>query len=63
MQERTGLVTMRGNAMTLVGREVNVGEAAPDFVALDNTLTPVKLSSFRGRSAFFLLFLPGHAGV
>jgi thioredoxin-dependent peroxiredoxin len=50
MQERTGLVTMRGNPMTLVGSEVNVGEAAPDFVALDNTLTPVKFSSFRGKT-------------
>ena len=49
MQERTGLVTMRGNPVTLAGSEVKVGEAAPDFVALDNSLTPVKFSSFRGK--------------
>lgn len=47
MQERVGLVTMRGNPLTLVGNEVKVGETAPDFVALDNNLTPVKLSAYR----------------
>jgi thiol peroxidase len=47
MKERTGLVTMRGNPLTLVGNEVKVGEAAPDFMALDNNLTPVKLSAYR----------------
>jgi thiol peroxidase len=40
---------MRGNPLTLVGSEVNVGEKAPDFVALDNSLTPVNFSSFRGK--------------
>jgi thiol peroxidase len=47
MQERVGLVTMRGNPLTLVGNEVKVGEVAPDFTALDNNLTPVKLSAYR----------------
>jgi thiol peroxidase len=28
---------------------VKVGDAAPDFVVLDNNLSPVKLSSFRGK--------------
>jgi thiol peroxidase len=49
MQERVGLVTMRGNPLTLVGNEVKVGQAAPDFVALDNNLAPIKLSAYRGR--------------
>jgi len=49
MQERTGLVTMRGNPMTLLGNEVRVGEGAPDFTALDTSLTPVKFSSFRNK--------------
>lgn len=47
MQERVGSVTMRGNPLTLVGNEVKVGEAAPDFMALDNNLTPIKLSAYR----------------
>ncbi len=49
MKERTGVVTMRGGAVTLVGDEVRVGEKAPDFVALANDLSPVGLSSFRGK--------------
>ena len=50
MNERPDIVTMRGNPLTLVGSEVKVGEPAPEFVALDNDLAPVKLSSFRGKT-------------
>jgi len=49
MSERKGLVTFMGNPLTLIGNEVKVGDTAPDFVALDNNLSPVKLSSFRGK--------------
>lgn len=49
MNERAGLVTMRGNPLTLVGKEVRTGGMAPDFVTLDPDLTPVKLSSYRGK--------------
>src|SRR4030042_1695475 len=50
MDERKGIVTMRGNPLTLVGNEIEVGNVAPDFVALDNNLSPVNLSSFRGKT-------------
>jgi thiol peroxidase len=49
MKERTGLVTMKGNPLTLVGDEVKVGDRAPDFVALANDLSSVQLSSLRGK--------------
>ncbi len=49
MEERKGVVTMKGRPLTLVGKELKVGEAAPDFTVLDNDLSPVKLSSFRGK--------------
>jgi thiol peroxidase len=49
MNERTGIVEMKGKPLTLVGNEVKVGDEAPDFVALDNNLTPIKLSSFKGK--------------
>ena len=49
MSERKGLVTFMGHPLTLTGNEVKVGDTAPDFVALDNSLSPVKLSSFRGK--------------
>jgi thiol peroxidase len=41
---------MRGNPLTLIGNEVKVGDVAPDFVVLDNNLSPVKFSSFRGKT-------------
>ena len=50
MKERTGIITMRGNPLTLIGNEVKVGDVAPDFVVLDNNLSPVKFSSFRGKT-------------
>ena len=50
MDERKGIITMRGNPLTLVGNEVKAGAMAPDFVALDNNLSPVAFTSFRGKT-------------
>jgi thiol peroxidase len=50
MGERTGLVTMKGNPLTLVGNEVKVGQKAPDAELVANDLSAVKLSSLcRGK--------------
>jgi thiol peroxidase len=49
MEEKKGIVTMRGNPLTLIGEEVKVGNPAPDFIVLDNNLSPVKFSSYRGK--------------
>jgi thiol peroxidase len=49
MKERTGLVTFQGNPLTLVGDEVAVGQPAPDAELLANDLSPVKISSFKGK--------------
>jgi thiol peroxidase len=49
MKERTEMVTMKGNPLTLVGNEVKVGDEAPEFEVLSNNLSPVRLSSFRGK--------------
>ncbi len=49
MEERTGIVTIHGDPLTLVGKEVKVGDKAPNFVALDNDLSPVEFSSFQGK--------------
>lgn len=37
--ERLGLVTMKGKPITLVGRAVKVGDAAPEFHAVANDLS------------------------
>jgi thiol peroxidase len=49
MIERTGLITMKGNSLTIVGKELKVGDVAPEFEILDNDLSPVRFSSFRGK--------------
>ena len=49
MEEHAGKITMRGNPLTLVGKELKVGDQAPDFRVLDNDLSPVELSSYRGK--------------
>lgn len=49
MNERTGLVNIRGNPMTLIGAEVKPGDAAPEFTVLNHGLEPVTLSQFRGK--------------
>ncbi len=50
LKERTGLVTMRGQPIVLLGDGVKVGDPAPDFTAVDGDWKPVKLSDFRGRT-------------
>jgi len=48
-EERKGVVTMRGNPLTLSGPEIRAGQDAPDFTALDNSLQPVRLSDAKGK--------------
>ena len=49
MEERSAAVTMHGNPLTLIGKELSVGDSAPDLELLDNDLNPIKLSSYRGK--------------
>jgi thiol peroxidase len=49
MEEHSGVITMKGNPLTLLGGELRVGDAAPEVEVLDNDLSPVKISSFRGK--------------
>jgi len=49
MSERTGLVTIFGNPLTLLGEAVTVGSKAPAFNVLDNELNPKSLADFAGK--------------
>ncbi len=49
MVERNGLITMKGNPLTLLGNEIKVGDNAPDVTLVANDLSEVKLSSFKGK--------------
>ena len=41
--ERPGATTMRGNPLTLMGPELKVGDKAPDFDTVSDSLQPVNL--------------------
>ena len=47
--ERTGVITMHGNPLTLIGNELKVGDKAPDFTVLDEGLAPKSLKDFEGK--------------
>lgn len=49
MKEREGLVTMKGEPLTLLGDGLKVGDVAPDCEVVGKDLKPVKLSSFQGK--------------
>lgn len=49
MAEQKGLITFKGGPLTLVGNQVKVGQKAPEFVGIDNNLSPVKFSSYLGK--------------
>jgi len=54
MGERTGLVTLHGDPVTLLGSDVTVRQSAPNFTAVGNDLSPVAFSSFRAKTCVLL---------
>lgn len=49
MQERSGVITFQGNPLTLQGNELKVGDPMPEVSLLANDLSPVQLSSYKGK--------------
>ena len=49
MSERSGVITMKGNPMTLVGEELKVGQSAPDAELTAVDLSAKKISDYRGK--------------
>lgn len=49
VNERDNLVTMGGKPVTLLGRELKVGDTAPEFTAVGIDLKPVTLGQFKGK--------------
>lgn len=50
LEERTGIVTVEGNPLTLVGPAIGVGDVAPDFRVVDAEFGEVTLSDFAGKT-------------
>lgn len=49
MQERTGVHTLKGRPVTVLGPEIKVGDKAPDFRVVDPSMAPATLGDFRGK--------------
>ncbi len=49
MIKRTGLVKLNGKPLTLTGKEIKVGDSAPDFTVLQPDLTPLSLADTKGK--------------
>ena len=47
--ERKGIVTVKGNPVTLIGSEIKAGDKAPDFTVVDGDLKEVRLKDFAGK--------------
>jgi len=48
MLERSGVITFKGNSMTLMGPELIIGNPAPEFRTVDPTLTSRGLADYTG---------------
>ncbi len=47
--EHNNIITMKGNPLTLLGNDVEVGQKAPEATVVANDLSEVKISSFLGK--------------
>lgn len=54
MENKT--ISFGGKQVVLYGTQVRVGDKAPDFTLLDNTLKPVKLSDLQGKVKLISVF-------
>ncbi len=49
IKETSGLVTLQGNPVTLLGDQLAVGAPAPDFKVVNGEFKPVRLADFKGK--------------
>lgn len=47
--ERTGVATLKGNPITLIGPELRPGDPAPDFTLNKDLMTEVSLEDYKGK--------------
>lgn len=49
MEKRSGIITMKGNPVTLAGKEIKGGDKAPNFTVIDNDMNEVSFETFKGK--------------
>lgn len=63
MKESTGVITFKGNPLTLLGETIQLGDKAPDFTVLSSGLEPVKLSDYDGKVRVLAIYPSIDTGV
>lgn len=61
--ERSAAVTLDGNPLTLVGREIKVGDKAPGFVVMDNNWKKVRFDHFGRKPTLISSILSVSTGI
>ena len=61
--EKRSVTTFAGNPITLLGKEVKVGDKAPDFVCLNADLSPFTLKDVAGKVKLISLVPSVDTGV
>lgn len=56
LPERSDVVSMAGQPLTLLGEPVEIGDKAPDFTALNTEFQPVSLSDYTGKVRIITAF-------
>jgi len=63
MEERKGVVTIGGKPVTLLGREIKVGDKAPDFTIITKDSEPFDFKSTSGKIRLISVFLSLDTGI
>ncbi|MDX9695452.1 MAG: thiol peroxidase [Bacteroidales bacterium] len=63
MDKNKNKVTFKNNPVTLVGKEIKLGDKAPDFTVLNTSLSQVKLSDYKGKVKILSIFPSVDTGV
>jgi len=63
MENNNVKITFAGNAMPLSGKEIKVGDKAPNFTAVGNDLQPVNFSDYNGKVRIISVFPSLDTGV
>ena len=63
IKENKGVVSFGDNPVTLLGEMIKVGDMAPDFTLVDNSLKPVSFSGFKGKTIILSIFPSIDTGV
>jgi len=63
MSERTGLATFAGTPVTLTGNAIKVGDKAPEFTGVNQSLQPLNLSDFKGKTVVIAIYPSIDTGI